>query len=318
MVSDDLVLRIRFRSEGLNISAQAIEDNIPGRNNPLPAALSSQEALTLVEIEHSGLSVYNFGMPFYNPGHASEDWLFRNEPIVGDVTLMQILKQQTFRFVVPAAVDTIRRRLDPDNIPQTTVFPYGTVHNFDLDRYASDAPTWAGDHYPPSLLFRNDNDHVAVVSQSVVQDFWWLHLAREAIAQNVMPVYFVPREQESDHIYYVVVPVPAFIKSAHEDAWHRFVTQDSIRVQLFEYCGQVWDEVDSNGNALPIPIWHASIVQSPDQVRVLRENGHLEHDPEALVLRVQRPSSDQRRAMPDFVLTEFNTLEEAEQSNPEH
>lgn len=300
------------------MSVRAIKDNVPGRNKPLPVALSSRKALTFVEIDHSGVSVYNFGMPFNNPGHPSEDWLFCNKPIIGNATLMQILKQESFRFVVPAAVEDVRRHLDLDCLPSPTTFPYGTVHNFDMDRYAEDASTWGGDHYPPSLTFRNDSVHVAVVSQSVVQDFWWLHLAKEAIEQTVIPVYFVPRDPDSDRAYHVVVPVPKSIRLVYDNAWRRFVKQEFLHVKLFEYCGQVWDTVDSKGERLPIPVWYATIVESPSHVKALKDNGHLAYDSEALVLCVHRPDAEQDHLMPNFILTEFNTLEQAQQSNPEH
>ncbi|KAJ4385734.1 hypothetical protein N0V93_010164 [Gnomoniopsis smithogilvyi] len=316
VLSESLVLRVKFQDPKLSVCG--LKDNIPGRNVPLPVELSSLKALTLVEIDHSGVSVYNFGMPFYNPGHATEDWLFHNKPIVGNTTLMHILKQQSFRFIVPAAADTVRERLNPARLPSLTVFPYGQEHKFDMDRYAEDAPKWAGSHYPACLTFRNDNDHIAVVSQSVVQDFWWLHLAQEAIAQSPVPVYFVPRDQDAHQAYYVVVTVPKSIKLAHDNAWRRFVKQDSFKVRLFEYCGQTWDEFDSAGKRLPVPDWRAKIVESPENIKVLEANGHLGYDPEGLVLCVFRPPADDEKAMPDFVLTEFNTLKEAEQSNFEH
>lgn len=302
---------VHFRRDGLKLSVNEVKGNIPGRNTSLPVALSSQKALTLVEIEHSGVTVYNFGMPFYNPGHASEDWLLRNEPIVGTATLMHILKQQSFRFVVPAAFDLVRNRLNPDRLPPPRVFPYGQEHRWDISRYARDAPTWVGPHFPPSLTFRNDNDHAAIMSQSVVQDVWWLHLAQQAILKEQIPVYFVPREKDNNSVYYVVVQVPEALRVSHDDAWRHFVVNDTLKVRLFDYLGQSRHELDQDGKRNPIPDWDAEIMENPESIKVLKDNGHLER--EGLVLRVRRPKADNIQRVPDFNVIEFSTLQEAEQ-----
>lgn len=80
------------------------------------------------------MDVYKFGLPYFNDGHVSEEWLLRNKAIIGTTTLLDILKQKRFRFVVSTPAETVRKNLEPFRVIEPHQHPYGTDHRWDIER----------------------------------------------------------------------------------------------------------------------------------------------------------------------------------------
>lgn len=153
------------------------------------------------------------------------------------------------------------------------------------------------------------------MSQSVIQDMWWLDVAQRLICGVQLPVYFIPQSDGDLMTYYVVVLVPDEFTVVHEDTWRRFMASGDLMVMLFMEMGQEWPPQNSDGDALPVPMWNCDIMDAPETFSVLKENGHLTRELDGhnqLVLRVRRPAHTETNRMPGFPLIEFSTLDEAQ------
>lgn len=134
-------------------------------------------------------------------GHPAEQWPRHNQPFFGETTLQDVLGQRVFTVVLLSLQFRVERMMSTQVVPSTKFENvYGKEHEFDIARYKKqhELPGFPGKTYEASRAFQNDNEQVAVVTQSIVQDFMWLHMAKLAILQKRWPAYFVPVEQDSD------------------------------------------------------------------------------------------------------------------------
>lgn len=114
----------------------------------LPAAKTERAELkpytpiqAILQGDHE-VKVQGFGMPFSNPGHPAEAILNHNKPIAHGVTLVQLLQQRTFNFLVqvPQGGTTIEDYLTlywPPILSRTE----GTWHVKAKDRAISTQPS---------------------------------------------------------------------------------------------------------------------------------------------------------------------------------
>lgn len=58
-----------------------------------------------------------------------------------------------------------------------------------------------------SVNFRDDNSLVAVVTQTIVQDIFWVHEAANKMRKQIHPAYFVPITPGTG-LFYVIVFSP--------------------------------------------------------------------------------------------------------------
>lgn len=86
--------------------------------------------------EGAEVDVKGFGLPFANPGHPAEAWLEYPElaPVVGTKTLLSILLQRQFTFIVSLSVGDTKARLMVD-LPGPFSYLFGTEHSWDIERY---------------------------------------------------------------------------------------------------------------------------------------------------------------------------------------
>lgn len=82
------------------------------------------------------VEVEGFGIPYANKMDPQlELWVNNNSPIAHNVTLMDILRQREFMFIVAEAEAHISKRLDPSRLAEPFNYPYGNVHDWDMERY---------------------------------------------------------------------------------------------------------------------------------------------------------------------------------------
>lgn len=319
------------------------DDLIPGRRQSLPAAFRAGQTdsfknpgLTFFEIhlkEGRQIAVENFGIPFCNPDHPAEQWLRRNQPFFDEVTLQHIMNLRSVYLVVVKSVAEVEQMASvpvrPDNFAERM---YGQSHGWDIKRYAEQRrqPGFRGKTFQASESFKSDNQEIAVVSQSVVQDYMWLHDAKKEILARQLPAYFIPcedSEEGNDRKYFVVLYLDAAFRLGFEDAWRVFVKEGARkRVRLFtrwnEDCGYASesDDGDTDTKKKPCPDWDAMIIDGAQGIASLKphlrprnEAGKLDNDIEELVLCVYRPGEEDTKHVPDFQLVKFDSLQAARQ-----
>ncbi len=86
------------------------------------------------------VTIEGFGMPFSNRGHPSDDWINKGTPIVADLTVLELLRRRTFVFLVNQHPEPLESDLDEKFLPPAFAYPYGTEHEFNLERYRAMIP----------------------------------------------------------------------------------------------------------------------------------------------------------------------------------
>lgn len=296
-VANSLVISVKF-PRGTQKLIEDVVDNVAGRTSPLPHTLLTKNCSSVQFILSEPVVVEGFGVPFSNPGHPSEGWLYRDEPIVGEVRLSGILAQEAFTFVVPnTTAKALEARLSVDELGPVFSYPYGQEHSWDPARYTEQHPDITGPAFPRAFTFSDDNEHVAALTQSQVQDVWWLFVASIDIASHWHPIYFVPLGDGHDR-YYGLVQLPADFKKVHEDAWRRFLKDGSLQLNLRDRI------VEPEATAT----WDARVVDYPAGKPQLRD--HKVDD--KLVLMVWRTRDEKKGS--DFPAKVFETGKEASEA----
>lgn len=108
------------------------KDDVSG-NTDLPDSIRVLPNLTRVRVnlvEGGAFTVQGYGIPFANPGHASDDWINCNAPIIGGMDLLSILRSQSLTFLVAKPQPVVH--LGKVAMPPPSVYPYNvcTVHIF--------------------------------------------------------------------------------------------------------------------------------------------------------------------------------------------
>lgn len=331
-------------------TAIPVSDHIPGRRQSLPAAFRSSQTdtetpdLTFFEIhlkEGQSIKVDNFGIPFSNPGHPAEQWLRLNQPFFDKITLQHIMNQRSFYFVVVKSAAEIEKMASipvrPNNFVERM---YGHCHDWNIKRYVEQQqqPGFKGVTFQASESFQSDNEQIAVVSQSIAQDYMWLHDAKKAILKKQWPAYFIPCEEGKDNKYFVVLYLEVAFRESFSNAWRVFVKEGARkRVRLFtrwnessrdeqDYNSESDDgDEESGGKKKPCPDWDATIIDGAEDIAILKphlqprnEDGKLQEGIEELVLRVYRPDLKQTKRVPSFKIVDtFDSLETARQRGDE-
>jgi hypothetical protein len=68
--------------------------------------------LEVVLEDEAKVTVLGFGMPFSNPGHASEDWIQQNKPMIGKHSLVEVLERRSFTFIVATPTAKLNQSWD--------------------------------------------------------------------------------------------------------------------------------------------------------------------------------------------------------------
>lgn len=194
---------------------------------------SSYYALRVALKEGSKITVNGFGLPFSNPGHPSEGWLNEDKPIEGGITLQNLLGQRSFHLIVQSAdahSDLPSLLEKSRNIP--FIYPYGNDHVWNADRYLRNMESWRGEQFQAAWSFDDDNTHLAVLTQSVVQDMLWAASDAAEIFAKKLPAYFVPLAAED--ITYAIVPCGNDFTNRYRSAITRLTNQSfDIRISFY-------------------------------------------------------------------------------------
>lgn len=100
------------------------KDDVSG-NTDLPDSIRALPKLTRVcvdLVEGGVFTVQGYGIPFANPGHASDGWINRNAPIIGGMDLLSILRSSSLTFLAAKALPSVQ--FGKVSMPPPFVYPY--------------------------------------------------------------------------------------------------------------------------------------------------------------------------------------------------
>ncbi|PON27775.1 hypothetical protein TGAM01_v203542 [Trichoderma gamsii] len=241
-------------------------------------------------------TIKRFGMPFSHPGTEIEAVINDNEPMCAGRTLVDILQQREFSFVVAASSNAVDAHWLQD-LPPPFRYPYGEEHSWSYERYDELIKWNKGPQFVPAWSFDNENEHLAALTQSEIQDVMWVHQASKEIRQEFLRAYFIaPGDadpQDCRELFAIVSLGTQFIEQ-YRQPWSRLVSSGHLKLRLF----------DHEGDQTPAE-WSARIAEGFDMARHSVHNGDF-------VLQVQRPSSADIDHRPDFVVKAFRDRRSAD------
>ncbi|KAK4220741.1 P-loop containing nucleoside triphosphate hydrolase protein [Podospora fimiseda] len=87
--------------------------------------------------EGQDAQVRGWGLPFENRGEAYHDWLLNQAPVLGSLSLLDLVSQRSFTLFVfeNGGVGKLAYLLDEKRLPKPFDYGYGTDHSWDLERY---------------------------------------------------------------------------------------------------------------------------------------------------------------------------------------
>ncbi|KAL7931583.1 hypothetical protein V8C35DRAFT_282577 [Trichoderma chlorosporum] len=131
-------------------------------------------------------------------------------------------------------------------LPPPFRYPYGDVHYWDEARYRELLPKNKGPQFAARWSFDNDNEHLAAVSQSQVQDIMWIHNAAQDIANMTFRACFInPQDcapEQSKRVYVIVELNKPFLRR-YENEWRQLTKTGHLKLNIFESEGDDWPAV---------------------------------------------------------------------------
>lgn len=255
--------------------------NVPSEIRRRFPVSKPQYSVLEVSLENEArVIVEGYGMPYAHKGHIAEKWLHQNQPIVHDVTLLGLLEQRSFHFVVNSRPDVLREIWDPALLPQPFRYPYafGKDHAWKgPEVYYEMLQKAKGHRFDARLSFDSSNEMLTVLSQSQIQDIMWLAGAAEKIRSAVHSAYFIPIGYNTPQLYYAIVALSKGFRDAHHAAWDQLSKNDTLKIDLHQ-------DSENKGSE----VWDAAIMDPSLTVYTL--NAHPVEKNELLLL-VQRPNS---------------------------
>lgn len=116
-----------------------VEDAPPTLLARFPNAQRKEKGLALVTVQlqdNADVVVDGFGLPFANPLDPElESWVDSTKAIAGDYTLVDVLEQRKFYFLVAYVTREVQKNWDAGLLPAPFSYPYGTNHAWDMEKY---------------------------------------------------------------------------------------------------------------------------------------------------------------------------------------
>ncbi|KAH8667822.1 AAA domain-containing protein [Ilyonectria robusta] len=233
---------VKFPRGGFSFSYGLLDSSARHR---FPGAKKDPLLLDVFINDGAEVTVEGLGMPFANSDHPEiEGWLNRFEPVANGMTLIDVFNQRNFTIVVDHGEEYFVKHWNEANLRPPFSYPYGTNHSWDEDRFPSQIHDNKGRQFLPAWTYSDDNAHLAAMSQSQVQDRWWLHEAAVEISRQKLPAYFIkPDQADGDRAHLAIIPLPEDFRNSYDSAW-RQLTSNSYPLKLDLYKGAesvTWD-----------------------------------------------------------------------------
>ncbi|CAH0027744.1 unnamed protein product [Clonostachys rhizophaga] len=264
---------VKFPREGLTTTVSGVPSDLAIR---LPASVRDKCCLLKVNIENvDDIRIDGLGMPRLNSGHECDAWL-QGSPVVGNLTLLDILTSPEQRFIVKFKGEVLEKQLKTETWPAPFEYPWGDTHFWDADRFRQQAEENPGGRFLPAWTFATDNDHAAVLTQSLAQDIVWVDDAAKRLSNLRLRAY-TAESHDSSAWTCLVVPCDQQFRETFKYACRR-LAHCRLSVVFF----------DEKGNERSIR--HAEICENPEILSVMRNHPIAEHE---LVLRVSPEAKDE-------------------------
>ncbi|KAF4991590.1 hypothetical protein FGRMN_7709 [Fusarium graminum] len=236
--------------------------------------------------------INGYGLPFANSSDKEIDaWVNDNAPISGDATLLDVLHQRSFFFVVSSPLPPCRNELP--YLPPAFDHGYGTWQPVDETDMKELISKNLGGPFEVTHGFDAIESHLTVVNQSTIQDLMWVHEEAQEIADTQFRAYFVTPETGTAaeaHILHLVVPLTKEWRDLHDPAWRRLTKNDIFMIRLYDV------EVPNGEKCKPAK-WACRIIEWPSGIPALGSHPTEDHE---LVLRVRCD-----HAGPDVIIRHF-------------
>ncbi|KAH8894849.1 hypothetical protein GQ53DRAFT_820525 [Thozetella sp. PMI_491] len=270
------------------------------------------------------VSVEGFGLPFANTSHPSNGWINEAVPIIADVTLVGLLRQRSFVFVIRYHANLLESQMNEKDLAKPFSYGYGFLHAWDYRRYQEQIPAEMGHRFLPVFAFGSDNDFLTCLAQGHVQDNFWLHETADDILSKRLPAYWVPKGDmepiDATEFYCVVSRDGIFVKR-YEDHWSRLADEKVIKLWFHEDWSSMAQppqlkkpeaEPESfKGTEAPVgepmevdaveekPAWpkefEAVILSNPGSIRELQDHVDKKKYPNDVILKVKARYMDEFR-----------------------
>ncbi|KAM5342775.1 hypothetical protein ACJ41O_013741 [Fusarium nematophilum] len=220
-----------------------------------------------VHIRDGGkVDVEGFGMPFENPKHAAQEWLRHPDtaPVVGDKSLLDIILQVEFTFIVQHPHGVLEGKWDYERLPCVFDYGFGVNHSWNLDKHMAQLHLNKGRQFAPAWSFDDDNMHLAAVTQSQVQDVMWLHEVTVTMRAEEHLAYFVskPATLNQTTRLFAIVQLDGTCWERFDAAWSRLTCGRAVRLMMHD------TPEDIEGGE----VWVARILNHPDCIEALSQH----------------------------------------------
>ncbi|KAF4339915.1 DNA helicase [Fusarium beomiforme] len=291
----DFVITVKFPRGNISCTYEPVPEPVQAK---FPDIDDWQPYTYLAVHIHEGSfpTIKGYGKPFANPIDPElEGWVNQNMPMYGNVTLLDILQQRTFFFVIAWPLDSCTKRMGDHFLPPpfTYGYPYQPTDEDSMKKLIDEN---AGGTFQPCHAFDSDDAHRTAVNQSVVQDLMWVHREAELIAETRFPAYFTtpknhdPSVTELPEVLHLVVHLPEAWKVMHDAALRRLMRDEILSVKIY-------DAPPGHAQAQSAT-WVARIIEWTSSVTELDDHPIPEHE---LILRVRRSESG-----PNLSIHHFN------------
>ncbi|KAK0671592.1 hypothetical protein QBC41DRAFT_300529 [Cercophora samala] len=256
---------------------EALANKIPALPNDGAAAGARRDekpkSLLLVKIRlppGANLFVEGFGLPFANGDDAELEAWVNHAGVLAEapgVSLISILRQREVCLVLASNVTNLQDRLNPVSSVESFSYPYGTEHDWDLER-AGKLIEQHKSHkqYNPVYRFQDDNSHICAITQCVVQDVYWIIQDAKRISTEYHEAYFVPSAPGSANWFVVVMLDKDFRTVKFSAAWPTLADCEDIHLSL-KVNGETSGTVD----------WKCSLMEHPESRPALQAHAIEKH-----------------------------------------
>ncbi|WXC46458.1 hypothetical protein QX201_006156 [Fusarium graminearum] len=182
-------------------------------------------------------TIDGYAKPFANPVDRDlEGWVNDNKSMIEGVTMLDMLQQRVFFFVVRRPTAPASKSLGDEHVPPP--FDYGyPAQPLEYDEMVAMVDGNPGADFLASYGFSTDHDHMTVVNQANIQDLLWVDREATQISEEIHAAYFVTPETGAAigaRSLYVVFPVTQQWRIAHDAAWRRLTKNELFQVKIYE------------------------------------------------------------------------------------
>ncbi|CAH0026931.1 unnamed protein product [Clonostachys rhizophaga] len=283
-------LLVKFPRGHFDVKVQDI-DSIPGLRARFPS-LTEPATFITVHLHYShNVVVDGYAKPFSNPGHPCDGWFNRNLPIDDGITLLGLLEERRFHFVLSKNTDYYNRFWTESMLPPPFSYPYKHRLSWDIEEYRKEFSEHRGEPFARAITFPNDESRMAAVTQSAIQDVIWIADAAAEIFATKLSAYFIPSQTDQNGMcsrYYVIIPLSTEFYDKYEQQWLALTDCESFKLAFHDHDSAMAPPSlaeEEDWKKMALSTWDAKIEQCPQHVAVMAHHPVEEND---LVLFVSR------------------------------